>query len=674
MMLPIKRVILYKHGVGYFEREGQVKGDAALDLTFKANEMNDVLKSLTLFDLNGGVVSSISYESTKPIERQLEDIAIHLPDHQALTGLLDQIKGARVSVEAGSSKIEGAVSGTETVVQKSGEDTVTKNFLILLVGGQSLETFDLFELKSIVLLDDNLKKDLQYLLDTLISGKRKDAKKLTIFAKGKGERKIVASYVVETPVWKTSYRLVLPSSQEKDKKGVLVQGWALVDNTQDEDWDDVSLSLVCGLPVSFIHDLYSPRYKRRPIVAVHEEEAYGPPVLEEGFAAQDEAMPASPAMEMADMEMSAKSMPAGAAGAPARSRMAQGAPMSKKDMSRGEARVASAPVQTRTVEVGDLFQYAIENQVTVKRNQSALVPILQANSEGKRVAVYNREIREKNPMSCILLKNTTSMTLEGGPAMVMEDDSYVGEAMLDTFRPGEERLVPYSVELGCTVAIENNTKYEDVRFARIYGGYLYLYRYRISETTYVVNNKSDRPIDLFLEHRFIQNWELVDKTKLYEKTDNFYRFRIDVPPKKATKFVVNEKGDESETYYITQTDTNTVDMWLSKKYIDAGTKKKLIAILEVNKRINELNSTISNAEQEVQNIFAHQQRLRENLQALGESREETKLRERYVSELNQQEDRLAVLNDKVNQMKSEKEQLEQKVAKQISEINFETKL
>ncbi|MBN1808808.1 MAG: hypothetical protein JW909_07035 [Planctomycetes bacterium] len=661
-MIPIRKVILYKHGVGYFEREGEVDGEAGIDLHFKAGEMNDVLKSLTVFDLGGGVISSISYESTKPIEKQLEDLAIRLPDHQALTGLLDQVKGARAAIEIGGDRIEGVIGGIETVQVKCGDDVVTRSMVTMLVAGASLQTFDLLQVKSISLLDENLRSDLQYLLDTLISAKKKDAKKLTIYARGEGRRTIAASYIVETPVWKTSYRVIIPDSDDKKNK-LTLQGWALVDNTQDEDWEDVSLSLVAGLPVSFIHDLYSPRYKRRPVVAVREEEAYGPPVLEEGVPATEEEELYEE--DYSDMRMAKKARrevdaEALMSGAPARSM--------------AEARLSSVEVQTRTVEVGDLFQYSIENLVTVKRNQSALVPILQADTEGRRVAVYNPEIRNKNPMSSLLVKNSTGMTLEGGPVMVIEKDTYVGEAMLDTLKPSEERIVPYSVELGCVITSESDSLLKDVRMARLVDGYLYLYRYRVNRVTYHVNNKSERPIDLFLEHRFINGWDLLDDSKLHEKTDNFFRFRLDAPAKKLTKFVVEERGDESESHWVQDADKDMVNFWMSHNYINKEIKASLLQIAKLNRLATDLESRISETETLVSEIFENQERLRENLKALGDTHEETQLKERYVRELGAEEDRLAELRDRIASMKEERRELAEKVADMIRDLRFETEL
>ncbi|MCZ7644232.1 MAG: DUF4139 domain-containing protein [Planctomycetota bacterium] len=384
-MLPIRKVVLYKHGVGYFERQGKVEGEATVELHFKAAEMNDVLKSITLLDLNGGRISSVSYESTQPIQKQLENIALDLPAENALTGLLNQLKGARVRLEAGAEKLEGAVMGLEQIVRKDHTTVLTAKYLCLLVAGQGLRMVDVLEIKNLALLDESVRKDLAHLLEVLIDAKKKDLKKLTIFAKGEGAREIVAGYLVETPVWKTSYRVLLREQKSR------IQGWALVDNTQEEDWDDVELTLVAGLPVSFVHDLYSPRYKRRPVVEVKEEEAYAPPQLEEGVASM-----AALAYAPEDRERGvARAAPMAGAGAPGTAMHKKARGRAMMDETRLAAAEASMPVQTRTAEAGDLFQYEIANAVTVKRSQSALVPILNDDFDGRKVAVYNPEVREK---------------------------------------------------------------------------------------------------------------------------------------------------------------------------------------------------------------------------------------------------------------------------------------
>ena len=663
-MLPITRVVLYKHGVGYFERQGPVKGALSIDLHFKASEMNDVLKSLTTIDMGGGLVSSISYESVKPVEKQLEDVSVRLDDTYVMSRLFSQIKGALVALDAAGKRVEGTVLGTELTTRREGDVSIDSHRLAVLVDGGTVQSFDLLELRAITLLEDSLKKDLQHLLDILISAKKKDLKKLTIFASGEGERTLFASYIVEAPVWKTSYRLLLDEEDEP-----LLQGWALVDNTQDEDWEDVKLSLVAGLPISFIHDLYAPRYKRRPTVEVKEEVGYAPPQLEAAVEELSMAAAAAPAMR-AGPGMGFGPPGMGGFGPPP-----PPAPMAPAAMRRQLQ--AATPVQTRTVEVGDLFQYELKNPVTVRRGQSALVPILQGNVEGKRVAVYNQDVRAKNPMSAVFFKNTTGSTLEGGPVTVIEDASYVGESMLETMKPDEERLVPFSVELGCVVTIDPQSELRNVSQSRIVNGYLYLTRFRMERRVYVITNKGSKPIDLFLDHRFNAGWELLEAEtdgKPVERTESFYRFRVDVPPSATTRFTVSERGDQMETHAITQMSRDDVTVWLNNRWIDEHTRQVLYSLIDLQAQVSDLGRRIQQREVSIHEIFHNQERVRANLQSLGTSQDERGLRERYVADLTSDEDRLKDLREEHRRDKQLKDALEHDLRERLSSLTFQSSL
>lgn len=658
-MLPITRVVLYKHGVGYFERQGLVEGTTPVDLHFKSSEMNDVLKSITTIDRGGGLISSISYESVRPIERQLEDVAFKLDDGRAVTGLLGQVRGAKVSITVGTRVIEGVVLGTEPVTRRDGDATLVAYQLALLVGGSSIESYDLLEIRSICFVDEGLKKDLQHLLDILISSKKKDLKRLTIFTSGEGQRKLFVSYIIESPVWKTSYRLLLDQNEKP-----LLQGWALVDNTQDEDWENVSLSLVAGLPISFVHDLYAPRYKRRPMIEVKDEPAYSPPTLE--GAVEDFAPMA--AAQMPRIQMAGAYAPGAPPPPPP-----PGSPMSAAAMRRQMQ--ASQPAQARTVEVGDLFQYEIKNPVTVRRGQSALVPIFQSSIEGKRVAVFNSEVRSRNPMSAVLFNNTTGATLEGGPVTVLEDATYAGESMLETIKPTEEKLVAFSVELGCVITVDPQSELRSVSAARIVSGYLYLTRYRLERRVYVILNKGARPIDLFIDHRFTPGWELnLEETdgKPVERTESFLRFRLDVPPNKTTRFTVTERGEQTETHALTHMTRDDVSLWLTNKYIDEHTRQVLLSLMDLQNQVGEIVRRIQQKEQTVAEIFHNQERLRANLQSLGATQDERGLRERYIAEMSMDEERLKEIREEGRRDKQLKDSLEHDLRERLVALTFNT--
>jgi len=658
-MLPIKKVILFKHGVGYFEREGVVHGDAAIDLYFRTAEMNDVLKSLTVLDLTGGLIASISYESTLSLEEQLKDLAIRLPNKNTLTELLSQIQGAQIAVEIGQKTVQGIVIGIETIQRQTQETVVEQIYISLLVEGATLQSFDLLEAKQITLLDEDLKKDLQHLLNVLMTTKKKDLKKLTVFSKGEGERTINLSYIVAAPLWKTSYRLLL------NDKSSLIQGWALVDNTQDEDWENVALSLVAGLPVSFSHDLYSPRYQPRPVVKVKNELAYAPPKLEKAvydFPAKEGLL-----LEAFDLPLEEEEI----IGSIMNDSLASVGNRANSKLSAAER---SVPIQTRTVEVSDLFHYEIEHPVTVLRQQSALVPILQAPFNSKRVVIYNAEIRANNPLSAILFKNTTSLTLESGPMTVFDNGIYVGEAMLNLLKPNEEQLIPFSVELGCLVSIDPQSDKQNVHQVRIMHGILYLYHYELEYKTYLINNNTERPLDFYLEHRFNQQWELIDTPEPVERTEHFYRFRFDVPSHKTKLFTVTECIEHQTTYALTNTSRENLQLWLEKKYIDKKTLRALEGIVQLTEQITQIRQEIKLKESHIQAVFKNQERLRHNLQALGNTEDERSLRERYISQLNQEEDNLAQYQVDIETLITQQGLAENNLHLQIKGIDYKAKL
>lgn len=661
-MLPLQKVVLFKHGVGHFEREGQISGNASIDLYFRASEMNDVLKSLTVLDLNGGVITSISYESTLPIEEQLKDIAIRLPENNALTGLLSQVQGARVAVEIGQETVKGIVTGIETVKRQMGKLVFDCSYLSLLIEGGALQSFDVMEAKQIILLDENLKKDLQHLLDVLISAKKKDLKKLTVFLKGEGERTINMSYIVAAPVWKTAYRLLLSSDAP------LIQGWAVVDNTQDEDWENVSLSLVAGLPVSFIHDLYSPRYQKRPEVKVKTEAAYAPPQSEKTLRSVSAAMMADEEISLDDdLDLSLDDDLDFAM-------LEEVEPCLSKAAFKKAARKHSVSVQTRTVEVGDLFQYEIENPVTVRRQQSALVPILQTGFSGERVVVYNADVRYSNPMSALLFKNTTGLTLESGPLTVFEDEAYLGEAMLDTLKPDEEQFVSFSVELGCVVSLDHRSHDEAVHQVTIRQGHLALEHYEMAYKTYVINNKTERDLDFVLEHRFNQGWELVETPAPVENTEHFYRFRFEVPAKTVEEFTVRERIVRSSRHVLKDTARSKLSMWLDRKYIDNKTWRTLEGVVQLTEKISQIQRDIKDKEDTIKAVFKNQERVRENLQALGNTTDEQGLRELYIAKLASEEETLAQSEADIETLKAEKDKTESHLNTQLKAIEFEARI
>ncbi len=262
----VTKVVLYKHGMGYLEREGKIKGNAMLSLAFRAEQMKDLLTSFFAVDLGGGRISAVRYETRDPLSKQLEDILIKVPEKAALSEFLMQLKGARLKAKAAGETIEGRILGVEPLAEVVNNQVINKGYrLVLLTEAGPIRSLDLFAVSEFSLADEALQRDLRRLLDLSLDSKYTNRKKLTLSATGQGERDLRIGYLIEMPIWKCSYRIIF---DEKKKDTPLLQAWALAENNTEDDWKDVKISFVAGNPMSYVMDLYSPYYVKRAQVPI----------------------------------------------------------------------------------------------------------------------------------------------------------------------------------------------------------------------------------------------------------------------------------------------------------------------------------------------------------------------------------------------------------------------
>ncbi|MCX6549924.1 MAG: hypothetical protein NTY02_02760 [Acidobacteria bacterium] len=261
--LPIKRVVLYKNGVGFFEHLGKVRGTQQVSIDFTSGQLNDVLKSLTTVDLGSGKVTGVSFHTDDPANRKLGALSLPLDEDTTALAFLGAIRGARVEVQAGGPPATGRVLAVEQRAFGEGDKQTQVRELSIVTDTGELRTFDVTSRLSVRILEGDLRGDIRRYLDIVASTRQRDLRRMTIATSGTGDRQLYVSYISEVPIWKSTYRLVLPA-KPSDKP--LLQGWAIVDNTIGEAWTNVELSLVAGSPQSFIQQLSQPLYARRPVV------------------------------------------------------------------------------------------------------------------------------------------------------------------------------------------------------------------------------------------------------------------------------------------------------------------------------------------------------------------------------------------------------------------------
>src|SRR6266478_6002301 len=272
--LPVRRVVLYKNGVGYFEHLGRVRGNQTVHVDFTSAQLNDVLKSLTALDLSGGRITGVDYNSEAPLARRLATLRLALGEKPTQAEFLGALRGARVEVRGtGGSSLAGKLLSVEGKTRTASSWTVETDEISLITDTGEVRSIDLSPATSVRIAEHDLQTEVGKYLGLIASARDQDVRRMTLSTTGSGERNLYVSYISEVPIWKTTYRIVLPS---KPGKRPLLQGWAIVDNTVGEDWNDVELSLVAGAPHSFIQQLSEPFYGRRPTVSLPESVQLSP--------------------------------------------------------------------------------------------------------------------------------------------------------------------------------------------------------------------------------------------------------------------------------------------------------------------------------------------------------------------------------------------------------------
>jgi len=261
--LPLSKIVLYSSGVGYFQHDGKVHDREQLDLRFNVNQVNDLLKSLVVQDFSGGQVASVTYGSRDPLTKTLTSFGVNLTGNPTLSQLLTQIRGEQLEL-ATPNPVTGTLVGVEKKAEFVGEGPqrrLVETEYVTILTEEGLRSIPLLQIQRLKLVNEPLNRELQQALAVLATSHDTQKRSVSITFEGKGSREARVSYLTETPVWKTSYRLVLD-----DERPPFLQGWAIVENTTESDWSNVRLSLVSGRPISFIMDLYQPLYAPRPMI------------------------------------------------------------------------------------------------------------------------------------------------------------------------------------------------------------------------------------------------------------------------------------------------------------------------------------------------------------------------------------------------------------------------
>jgi len=622
--LPLTSLVLYVSGVGYFNRQGRVSGNQEIELAFRSTEVNDLLKSLIVRDLDGGRVNGVTYGSQDPVEKRLKSFAVNLSGHPGIVAILSQLRGKDVVLAVPEAE-EGTLIGVEAVADPEGGAGSQINLLTV----EGLRSFPLESVKSIRFSDPAVEEEFRKALAVIAENHDVNKKTLRFGFNGTGSRRVSLGYLTETPVWKTAYRLVLGEAGDH-----FLQAWAIVENASDEDWNQVSLSLVSGRPISFAMDLATPRYVARPVVrtvaaAAPEPQTYGD--------VMSKAAPPSPAM--AAPSRSTKEMMYEEAEAPA--------PEAYDDYAEIEADSVGAGVSGYgTLEGGGNFvRYRIEVPVNLPRRESAMFPLLDGPVRGARVSVYDPAVDAVRPLLGVELVNTTPYTLLAGPLTIFETGAYSGDALIEDLLPGGERLLTYAVDMETEVAPAPDTGTETIVTMTLAKGVCNLTVSAGRERTYNLRNSSPKAKEVILVAPYDPAWTLVSPDRMPATTRDSYRFRVPLKVATTDTFKIREERQLYRSYGIVKLSDAQLLAYAGEKTAKPELKRAFASIVEKRSVLKDAGAERKEAERKLTQFKEEQNRIRSNMDSISSSSD---LYKKYLKKLEAQENDIEALLEEID--------------------------
>ena len=507
-----------------------------------------------------------------------------------------------------------------------------------------MRTFELSPGVSVRVAEADLRQQVGQYLDLMASTRAQDLRRMAIATRGAGERQVFVSYVSAVPVWKTTYRLVLPSKADSKP---LLQGWAIVDNTLGEDWQNVQLSLVAGAPQSFVQRISQPYYVDRPRVELPERVTLTPQTHAGALTETSEEIPRS--RDMAPRFRSSAGgvaggvgdapggAPGGRLGGVVRGAMPAPPPPPAIDFQRPLESTAEAG------DLGDLFEYTLKQPVTIRRNQSALVPIVQSDMAVEKVSLWNASSGRSRPLRAVWITNSTGLTLDGGSVTLIEGEAFAGEGLIEPLKAGERRLLSYASDLAVLVDVKRDSTPQRVTRIIAARGMLRQQSEERSRATYIIRNEDAAARQVVIEHPVRGGWTLAGAVKPAESSATAHRFKVSVEPKATATLVVDESRPLENRYQISSMTSDQVAVIAKGQVADPAIEAKLGAIVAKKQAIATLEREMQEKTGELERISEGQARVRENMKALKGSDSERELIQRYTRQLGSQEDRIETL-------------------------------
>jgi hypothetical protein len=652
--LPVTRVSLYKNGVGFFEHSGRVTGNQPVTIDFTTSQLNDVLQSLTAIDLNGGRIAGADYNSTTPLEQQLKALPLALGEQPTAIEFYNAIRGARVEVHSGAVSITGRLLNIETseTPEADSKPSGEKRLITVVSDSGEVRTVELTPATSVRLLDTALHTDVSRYLQLLASTRNQGLRHLTLQANGTGSRELHVSYISEVPIWKSTYRILFTEAKSP-KLTATLQGWSVVDNTTGSDWNNVQLSLIAGAPQSFIQPLSVPYYSRRPEVPLPQEAQLSPQTHDSGEVANDMQMLNGNGPLAKAQAAPAAGLSAYAAGSINGLTSGSGSGMGTGtggnfggglrrvgggvNMAYEQAAVDSLRTNATTAAFDDYFAYNLTEPITIRKNESALVPILQTKVDAERVTLWSQQ--QPTPLRALWITNTSNLTLDRGSFTIVENGRFGGEGLLDPIHPSEKRLLSYAVDQAIRITPDYTHNTHHVNRISISKGVLEQRSVDITEVEYIIHNAATDARTVMLERPVRNGWTVDSDPKPVETTGTVNRFRVEVQVNQSVRLHIGERHPGVINYQLTNLNDNQFTFILLQTGNNPALRQALEPILATRRHIAEVQGEVDKINVRLTILRSDEERQRANVTALNNA--DRTARERFVHDLNATEDQIA---------------------------------
>ena len=665
--LPLQQVVLFSSGVGYFSRAGEISGNAAVDLTVRKGQLSDLLKSLVLFD-EKGTIAPVSYSIEDYMGTRVNGNDLNIPDNATPGAILKTFRGATVVLSLqGGETVEGRVASVSTRQIPNDKGAIIVEVVNVLTAS-GLKSVDLTEVQSFQFADTALQtkfvgaleKSAGQLTTQLDDGERN----VTLHFNGKGKRQARAGYLLEMPVWKTSYRLVLD-----DNKKPFLQGWAIVENPTDADWKNVNLSLVAGRPISFIQNLAIPIYVTRPVVqsdipnASFTPQTFGESLgntkvtgiagngaaVAQGLLYDNQLDSPSNAPRRDALESRVTAPLRGPAG-PAGAGGFGGAARARDEMAQ-IANISQIAAQASAADAGELFVYALDQKLNLPHGQAAMVPIVSRNVAGDALSIVNNfdQFGKQVAQNGFRLQNDSDLRLSGGPITVYQGGIYGGDARLDGLSPHESKLIAFGIDLDLVVQRERDDNRTQLLQIIAEKGILKQRIQRFLTQNYALKNKAAKAKTVLIQQPPMDGWELIDPKQRDEKSTEGDRFKIQLAAGESRDYEIQWQRTISETIAIGDFDFAKLDVYLRDNQIAPELKAKLDAVATATARVQDLQRQIDAQNLALKAIGEDQARLRENMKVLDKT---SALYQTYAKKLGAQEDKIIAIDAEIERLQA----------------------